>query len=102
MLGFSGDPPESGRSLGPGMLKMGVDGPEVWALHVWSGEHFPGLPGSQIVPGKEEQGPGTQDRWGKAEAERPGELFFLQRQPAGCRETYGPTRLLPRQISQDP
>lgn len=81
---------------------MGVDGAEVWASHVWSGEHFLGLPVSQIVPGKEAQGPDTQDLWGKAEAARPGALFFPQRQPAGCRETYGPTRLLPRQISQDP
>lgn len=38
---------------------MGVDGSEVWALHVWSGEHFLGLPVSQIVPGKEEQSPDT-------------------------------------------
>lgn len=52
-------------SLG-GMLRLS-DGCEVWA--------FPGAAGPQIVPGKEEQGPNTQDPWGKGKAEGPGALL---------------------------
>lgn len=39
-----------------------------------------GLLGSQIVPGKEEQGPDTQDPWGKVQAKRFGVFSFPQRQ----------------------
>lgn len=51
--------------------------------------HFLGLPDSQTVPGKTEQGPDTQDLWGK-EAERPGVLFF----PPQKRPKAGDTCLL--------
>lgn len=35
-----------------------------------------GLLGSQIVAGKEEQGPDTRDPWGKVQAKRFGVLLF--------------------------
>lgn len=90
--------------MAPGMLKMRW----LWALDGWSIEHFLGLAGSQIVPGKEEPGLDSQDLWGKEETKKPGVLFSLQRQPkswehmpAGPREIYSSIYLLPQQLSWD-
>lgn len=71
----------------------GGEGSEVWALDGWCAGHFLGLLGSQIVPGKEEQGSDTQDPWGKEEVVRSGALFSPRRQlKAGdvCRESCAP------------
>ena len=65
---------------------------EVWMLEGWCPAHSLGLLGSQIVPGKKEQGPDTQNPWGKVQAERFAVLFFPQRQLKSghvCRESCG-------------
>ena len=65
---------------------------EVWMLEGWCAAHSLGLLGSQIVTGKKEQGPDTQDPWGKVQAERFAVLFFPQRQLKSgdaCRESCG-------------
>lgn len=73
-------------------------------LEGWCAALSLGLLGSQIVPGKEEQGPDTQDPWGKVQAKRFGVLLFPQRQLKSgdaCRESCSPSHLLLQQLSRD-